>query len=204
MLSLFISGRYPRGNSSCPGKWAPNVIYSDILDLLFFSYWTLAHAHSSYPRPALDWLGITVPAASARPKTQSDDGIVSGRDDHFRGKDAAGVVVLPEIASAAALLDRMHGGEVAAFQQQQQELFRPKCKNILQLCRSAEKRWGPLTLARRRWRSRTRGRRGRGSRTGGAPSGCCVTTGRKWGRFKRWLDLEQKKTAKSCETNKTN
>lgn len=38
------------------------------------------------------------------------------------------MVVLPEIASAAALLDRMHGGEVAAFQQQQQELFRPKCK----------------------------------------------------------------------------
>lgn len=82
----------------------------------FFLDWT--------PAPALDWLGITVPAASARHKTQSDNGTTPrrpswyGRDDHLEGEDAAGVVVLPEIASAGALLDKVYGGEVAAFQQQ--------------------------------------------------------------------------------------
>lgn len=117
------------------------MIYSDIFDFFFFFRIELLLTPAALI-PVQPWIDSakTVPAASARPKTQSDDGIVSGRDDHFRGEDAAGLVVLPEIASAAALLDRMHGGEVAAFQQQQQELFRPKCKNILQFCRSAEKR----------------------------------------------------------------
>lgn len=87
------------------------MIYSDILDFFFFNIELLLT-----PAPLLPlqpWIDSA--KRSLQPWRDPKPRVTMGRDDHFGGEDAAGVVVLPVIASAAALLDMKHGGEVAAF-----------------------------------------------------------------------------------------